>query len=104
MAMTVVKMVAVIAISAKHETDAMIAEIQAMEQRKSVNDIFWYKTWNHPEGKKLDVPQWISYSDILNTVPIPGNDIPLKDKKIPEHLPEGHVVSKIFQKGRKKQA
>jgi len=98
------KMVAVIAISAKNETDAMIAEIQAMEQRKSVNDIFWYKTWNHPEGKNLDVPQWISYSDILNTVPIAGNDIPLKDKKIPEHLPEGHVVSKIFQKRKKKQA
>ena len=38
------KMVALIAISAKHEQDAMIAERQAMDQRKSVNDVFWYKS------------------------------------------------------------
>lgn len=91
------KMQAILAISAKYEQDAMIAERQAMDERKSVNEIFWYKTWNHPEGKKLDVPQWISYADVLHVVPIPGNDVPLARKELPEHLPEHHWVTGILK-------
>ena len=91
-------MIVVIAISAKREQDAIIAEIQAMDERKSVNDVFWYRTWNHPKGKKLDLPQWISYSEILNTVPIPGNEIPLQEKDLPEHLPEDHPITQRLLK------
>jgi hypothetical protein len=87
------KMVALVAISAKREQDAIIAEKQAMDQRKSVNDIFWYKTWNHPKGKKLDVPNWISYSHILNVLPIPGNDLLLKDDDMPDQMPAHHPIT-----------
>ncbi|MFY9112174.1 MAG: hypothetical protein WAP34_09565 [Desulfomonilia bacterium] len=87
------KMLAVIAISAKTEQDAFIAERQAMDERKSVNEIFWYKTWNHPEGKRLDIPQWISYAHVLNVIPIPGNSIPLREKQLPEHMPSEHPVT-----------
>ena len=86
-------MLAVIAISAKTEQDAFIAERQAMDERKSVNEIFWYKTWNHPEGKRLDIPQWISYAHVLNVIPIPGNSIPLREKQLPEHMPSEHPVT-----------
>ncbi len=92
------KMEAIISICAKHEQDALIAERQAMEQRKSVNDIFWYRTWNHPEGKRLDIPNWISYADILNVLPIPGNDVPLKEKVLPELMPPEHPITKSFLK------
>lgn len=94
------KMVAIISICAKHEQDALIAERQAMEQRKSVNDIFWYRTWNHPEGKKLDIPHWISYADILNVLPIPGNDVLPRDKDLPEFMPSEHPITKSFLKNR----
>ena len=87
------KMVALVAISAKREQDAIIAEKQAMDQRKSVNDIFWYKTWNHPKGKKLDVPNWISYSHILNVLQIPGNDLLLKEDDIPDQMPANHPIT-----------
>jgi hypothetical protein len=87
------KMEAIVAICAKHEQDAFIAERQAMEQRKSVNDIFWYRTWNHPEGKKLDIPQWISYAETLNVLDIPGNRVPMKEEPLPEHLPPEHPVT-----------
>ncbi len=90
------KMISVIAISAKSIQDAMIAEIQAMEQRKSVNEIFWYKTWNHPEGKKLDLPQWISYSDILEVLPIQGNKIRRTDNPLPENMPHDHPITRMF--------
>jgi hypothetical protein len=90
------KLIAVVALAAKSESDAMIAEVQAMEQRKSVNDIFWYKTWNHPGGKKLDVPQWISYGHVLHAAPVKGNDIPLQEICMPEYLPEHHPVSSVF--------
>ncbi len=92
------KMLGVIAISAKHEQDAMIAEKQSMEQRKSVNDIFWYKTWNHPEGKRLDVPNWISYAEVLNVLPIPGNDIILKKDNFPDQLPANHPITETFKR------
>jgi hypothetical protein len=92
------KMLALVAISAKKEQDAFIAERQAMDERKSVNEIFWYKTWNHPEGKRLEIPQWISYAHVLNVVPIPGNDIPLAEKQLPEHMPGGHPYSLEFMR------
>ena len=88
------KMLALIAISAKAETDAFVAEIQAMEQRKSINDIFWYKTWNHPEGKQLDVPHWVSFASELNVLPIPGNQVPMPEKPLPEHLPADHPLTR----------
>jgi len=87
------KLQAIISICAKREQDAMIAERQAMDNRKSVNDIFWYRTWNHPEGKKLSLPHWISFADVLNVVPIEGNDVRLKEKGLPEHLPEEHPLT-----------
>ncbi|MFA5653651.1 MAG: hypothetical protein WDA72_06035 [Desulfomonilia bacterium] len=91
------KMLALISISAKSEQDAFIAEIQAMNERKSVNEIFWYKTWNHPQGKRLDVPQWISYAHVLDVLPIPGNTTALAQDPIPEHLPEDHPLTKEFR-------
>lgn len=90
------KMLAIIAISAKREQDAMIAEKQAMEQRKSVNDVFWYRTWNHPEGKKLDLSHWISYADMLHTVPISGNAVPYREEPLPENLPPHHTITEHF--------
>jgi hypothetical protein len=90
------KMEAIISVCAKTQQDALIAEKQNIEQRKSVNDIFWYRTWNHPEGKKLDLPHWISYADILHVVPIPGNDMPLQDKETPEYLPSENPITKKF--------
>ncbi|MBN1637073.1 MAG: hypothetical protein JW920_11190 [Deltaproteobacteria bacterium] len=87
------KMIAIIAICAKHEQDAFIAEKQAMEQRKSVNDIFWYRTWNHPEGKRLNINHWISFYDVLHVLPIPGNDVALEEKPLPEYLPEDHPIT-----------
>ncbi len=90
------KMLALIAISAKYEQDAMIAERQAMEQRKSVNDVFWYRTWNHPEGKKLDLPHWISYADMLHTIPIFGNEVPYREEPLPENLPPHHTITERF--------
>ncbi len=92
------KMLALIAVSAKREQDAMIAERQAMEQRKSVNDIFWYRTWNHTKGKKLDIEQWISGADVLHVVPIPGNDVVLVDRPVPEHMPSEHPVTEMFMR------
>jgi len=91
------KMIAVVAIAAKSEQDAFIAEIQAMDERKSVNEIFWYKTWNHPQGKRLDVPQWISYAHVLDVVPIPGNDTSCIEKSLPEHMPEEHPLTEEFR-------
>ncbi len=88
------KMLALIAISAKSEQDAFIAERQAMDQRKSVNDVFWYRTWNHPGGKKLDVRRWISYADVIHTVPIPGNDLIFEEHSLPEHMPSDHPIAK----------
>lgn len=87
------KMEAVIVISAKSQQDAMIAERQAMDNRKSVNDLFWYRTWNHPQGKKLDLPHWISFADILNVLPIEGNDVTMREKDLPDFLPEDHPVT-----------
>ncbi len=87
------KMQAIISICAKREQDAMIAEQQAMENRKSVNDIFWYRTWNHPEGKKLDLPHWISFAGTLNVVPIENNDTIQEEKHAPDHLPEDHPLT-----------
>ncbi len=92
------KMLALIAISAKREQDAMIAEKQAMEQRKSVNDIFWYKTWNHPQGKKLDVPNWISYAHLLHILHIPDNDIMIKEYTLPDQMPAKHPITEKFRK------
>jgi hypothetical protein len=92
------KMLALIAISAKSEQDALIAERQAMEQRKSVNDVFWYRTWNHQGGKKLDVRRWISYADVIHTVPIPGNDLPFEERLLPEHLPSDHPITKELKR------
>ena len=91
------KMLALIAISAKSEQDAFIAERQAMDQRKSVNDVFWYRTWNHQGGKKLDVRRWISYADVIRTVPIPGNDLFLEEHSLPEHMPSDHPITKEFR-------
>jgi len=91
------KMLALIAVSAKSEQDAFIAERQAMDERKSVNEIFWYKTWNHPEGKRLDIPHWISYAHVLNVVPIPGNTEALKENPLPEHMPCEHPVAREFR-------
>ncbi len=93
------KMEAVIAICAKREQDALIAEKQAMDHRKSVNDLFWYRTWNHPEGKRLDLPHWISFADVLNVLPIEGNDVILREKDLPDYLPEEHpITSKIMSR------
>jgi len=94
------KMEAVISICAKHEQDALIAERQAMEQRKSVNDIFWYRTWNHPEGKYLDVPHWVSYADLLHVLPMPGNTVLFKERPLPEFMPPEHPITKIFLRNR----
>jgi len=91
------KMLALVAIAAKNEQDAFIAEVQAMEERKSVNEIFWYKTWNHPQGKRLDVPQWISYAHVLEVVPIAHNSIPLRENALPEYLPEDHPLTDEFR-------
>ena len=91
------KMLAVVAIAAKSEQDAFIAEIQAMDERKSVNEIFWYKTWNHPVGKRLDVPQWISYAHVLEVLPIPGNSVVMIENPLPEHLPEEHPLTGEFR-------
>jgi len=88
------KMQAVISICAKREQDAIIAERQAMEMRKSVNDLFWYRTWNHAEGKKLNLPHWISFANVLNVVPIEENDTLLMEKPLPDHLPEEHPITK----------
>ncbi len=90
------KMQAVISICAKREQDAMIAERQAMEKRKSVNDLFWYRTWNHPEGKKLNLPHWISFADTLNVLPIENNDTLLVEKSLPDHLPEEHPITETM--------
>lgn len=91
------KLQAIISICAKREQDAMIAERQAMDNRKSVNDIFWYRTWNHPDGKKLSLPHWISFADALNVLPIEHNDTPLEEKAVPEHLPEDHpLTTRVF--------
>ncbi|TAL38996.1 MAG: hypothetical protein EPN93_02660 [Spirochaetes bacterium] len=98
------KMVAIIALAAKSEQDAMISEEQAMSERKSVNDVFWYKTWNHPEGKKLDVRQWISYADMLNVVPIPGNDTALSDDPVPDILPADHPNTMVYSSLKRKDA
>jgi hypothetical protein len=87
------KLQAIISICAKREQDAMIAEKQAMDNRKSVNDIFWYRTWNHPEGKKLGLPHWISFADVLHVVPIENNDVALQEKNVPDHLPEEHPLT-----------
>ena len=93
------KMEAVIAICAKREQDALIAEKQAMDHRKSVNDLFWYRTWNHPEGKRLDLPHWISFADVLNVLPIEGNDVILREKDLPDYLPDEHpITSKIMSR------
>ncbi|MFY9399624.1 MAG: hypothetical protein WAR22_14800 [Desulfomonilia bacterium] len=88
------KMQAIISICAKREQDAMIAERQAMDNRKSVNDIFWYRTWNHPDGKKLNLPHWISFAGELNVLPIEHNDTPLKEKAAPEYLPDDHPLTR----------
>ena len=88
------KMLALVAVSAKKEQDAFIAERQAMDERKSVNEIFWYRTWNHPEGKSLNIPQWISYAHVLNVLPIPGNTIRLQEKALPDHMPSGHPITR----------
>lgn len=93
------KMEAIISVCAKSEQDALIAEKQNIEQRKSVNDIFWYRTWNHPEGKKLDLPHWISFADVLHVIPIPGNDSTLQDKETPEYLPGENPITKKFTSG-----
>ena len=90
------KMEAIISVCAKSEQDALIAEKQNIEQRKSVNDIFWYRTWNHPEGKKLDLAHWISFADVLHVIPIPGNDITLRDKETPEYLPSENPITRKF--------
>ena len=87
------KMEAGIAICAKLEQDALIAEKQAMDHRKSVNDLFWYRTWNHPEGKRLDLPHWISFAGVLNVLPIEGNDIIIQEKDLPDYLPEEHPIT-----------
>ncbi len=87
------KMEAIIAICAKREQDAMIAEKQAMDHRKSVNDLFWYRTWNHPEGKRLDLPHWISFADVLNVLPIKDNDVVIQERKLPDYLPEEHPIT-----------
>jgi hypothetical protein len=81
------RMQAMVSICAKREQDAMIAERQAMEKRRSVNDLFWYRTWNHAEGKKLSLPHWISYANVLHVVPIEDNDILLMESSVPEGFP-----------------
>ncbi len=91
------KMQAVISICAKREQDAMIAERQAMDKRKSVNDLFWYRTWNHPQGKKLNLPHWISYADTLNVLPIENNDTYIIESPVPDHLPEEHPLTETMK-------
>jgi hypothetical protein len=96
------RMQAVISICAKREQDAVIAERQAMEKRKSVNDIFWYRTWNHAGGKKLNLPHWISFANVLNVIPIEDNDVLMMEQALSEHLPEDHPVTEKITAGPRK--
>ncbi len=78
---------------------AFIVERQAMTERKSVNDIIWHRTWNHLEGNQLDLPQWISYPDILHVIPIPENDIPIQENDLPNYLPQDNPISEELLRG-----